>query len=159
MRKALRHKTSTIILFGFVLFVAHTTHPNEPDEMSWIVGTWERQSTKAITYESWRRLSDRTYEGESYRVSRDNRDTVFAESMLLVEMGREMFYIPKVDENAYPVPFRLTVLEDGKAVFENPEHDFPQRITYSRNPDGSLSVSVETIDREKRIEFNFTRRK
>jgi hypothetical protein len=77
----------------------HASSPNKPEEPQWIVGTWVRESGQSITYESWRRISDRTYEGESYRVSRASGDTVFVEFLLLAEMGGEMFYLPKVEEN------------------------------------------------------------
>src|SRR6266850_2648121 len=40
-------------------------------------------------------------------------------------------------------PFRLVKLEGKKAVFENPEHDFPQRIIYWLEADGSLSARIE----------------
>lgn len=39
--------------------------------------------------------------------------------------------------------FRLTSLEDRTAVFENPEHDFPQRITYRQAAEDSLAARVE----------------
>lgn len=39
--------------------------------------------------------------------------------------------------------FRLTRLEDGQAVFEAPEHDFPKRIIYRRNADGSNTARID----------------
>lgn len=39
--------------------------------------------------------------------------------------------------------FRMTHLEDGRAIFEAPEHDFPKRIIYRRNPDGSNTARIE----------------
>jgi hypothetical protein len=39
--------------------------------------------------------------------------------------------------------FRLTRLDDRTAVFENPEHDFPQRITYRQAAEDSLAARVE----------------
>ena len=40
-------------------------------------------------------------------------------------------------------PFRLTSLQQNRATFEAPEHDFPRRITYVRHSDGSLSVRID----------------
>lgn len=42
-----------------------------------------------------------------------------------------------------PVPFRLTLLEPGRAVWENPGHDFPTRIAYRRLPGDSLAARIE----------------
>lgn len=38
--------------------------------------------------------------------------------------------------------FPLKSLDDGVAVFENPAHDFPQRIIYRRTPDG-IAARIE----------------
>ena len=48
--------------------------------------------------------------------------------------------------------FALTIVEEGRVVFENPTHDFPQRIIYRR--DGNrLTARVEgTVDGELRGE-------
>jgi hypothetical protein len=59
------------------------------------------------------------------------------------------------------VPFKLISDENKKAVFENPEHDFPQRVIYVLNADGSMTALVEGKMRgqgeERRIEFQFNR--
>ncbi len=39
--------------------------------------------------------------------------------------------------------FRLTRIEDRTVVFENPEHDFPQRITYQQTAEDALGARVE----------------
>ena len=40
-------------------------------------------------------------------------------------------------------PFPLTSLEGQRATFENPDHEFPQRITYWLDDDGTLHARVE----------------
>ena len=39
--------------------------------------------------------------------------------------------------------FRVTAADGDAVVFENPTHDFPQRISYRRQPDGSLLARIE----------------
>jgi hypothetical protein len=39
--------------------------------------------------------------------------------------------------------FRLAELKDGMVTFSNPAHDYPQRIIYRREADGSLFARVE----------------
>ena len=39
--------------------------------------------------------------------------------------------------------FRLTSLRDGEAIFEAPEHDFPKRIIYRRNADGTRTARID----------------
>ncbi len=47
-------------------------------------------------------------------------------------------------------------LEDGKVVFENPEHDFPQRIIYERGDEGSLGARIEGIQNGKASSSKWT---
>jgi hypothetical protein len=39
--------------------------------------------------------------------------------------------------------FVLTSLRDGEAIFEAPEHDYPKRILYRTNPDGSRTARID----------------
>jgi hypothetical protein len=40
-------------------------------------------------------------------------------------------------------PFVLTSLRDGVATFEAPEHDYPKRILYRANADGSRTARID----------------
>ena len=56
--------------------------------------------------------------------------------------------------------FKLTSLKGGEAIFENPEHDFPKKIVYARQPDGSLLAAIEGPGRDgkpRRVEYPFKR--
>ena len=39
--------------------------------------------------------------------------------------------------------FRMVTLEDRRVVFENKEHDFPQRILYWLDAGGALHARIE----------------
>ncbi len=39
--------------------------------------------------------------------------------------------------------FRLTHVEDGQALFEAPEHDYPTRIWYTRDGESGLSARID----------------
>jgi hypothetical protein len=41
------------------------------------------------------------------------------------------------------VSFPATEISESKAVFENPAHDFPRRISYEKLPEDRLGVRVE----------------
>lgn len=44
-----------------------------------------------------------------------------------------------------PSRFKLVRSDGTSAIFENSDHDFPQRISYTRNGD-SLAVAISTLD-------------
>jgi hypothetical protein len=55
--------------------------------------------------------------------------------------------------------FRVTELTGNAVTFSNPEHDYPQRIIYRRQPDGSLLARIEgtTGSKDRHDEFKYAR--
>jgi len=51
--------------------------------------------------------------------------------------------------------FKLVKFEDERAVFENPEHDFPQRIIYAHKEGGSLLARIEGMSKGKPRSVDF----
>jgi hypothetical protein len=125
------------------------------------VGTWKRETAHDVTFETWRAPSGRTLEGEAHAESKETGERRLTESLLLVAMGGEIYYIPRPAESPLPVAFRLTAHTSGRAVFENPAHDFPKKIVYQKNADGSMTASLEGPGPGgqplRRIDFHFTR--
>jgi hypothetical protein len=127
--------------------------------LRWLDGAWVRQTQKGSAYERWRVLGERTMEGESWQVAKDGGARKVTESLLLCEMGGEVFYISKVAENPYPVAFKLVSHTPGHALFENPTHDFPTRIGYERTEQG-MTAWIEGPGEDgkpHKIEFVFER--
>lgn len=149
------------IVTGLILALSPTlSWAGDLEQLDWIIGKWKRESRRGEVYETWQRLSDSTVEGDSWIVSSSDGKKVPLESLLLVEMAGDVFYIPKVAENEYPVPFRLTSMEPGRVVFENPTHDFPQKIIYQRTGDDELKVTIEGPgdgEEARQVDFNFRR--
>ncbi|MEM8933092.1 MAG: DUF6265 family protein [Acidobacteriota bacterium] len=101
-------------------------------DIDWIVGRWVAED--GSSGESWTRVSPSTFEGVGRVGSTE-------ESLRLVEMSGQVFFLAKVDHNPMPTPFHATTCSAEQAVFENPEHDFPRRLDYQRDGD-SLTVTV-----------------
>jgi hypothetical protein len=55
--------------------------------------------------------------------------------------------------------FGLKEITDGRAVWENPKHDFPQRIIYRRGATGELVARIEGVTPrgERHIEWTMRR--
>ncbi len=60
-----------------------------------------------------------------------------------------------------PVEFPMVESSAKRVVFDNPKHDFPQRICYWTEPDGKLAARIEgTINGQKRaLEWRWERGK
>lgn len=128
------------------------------DELSWLAGEWQRETGNGLALERWRR-TDAGLAGEGLVVRGGQARPL--EALLLVEMAGETYYIAKPPENAYPVAFRLVSRTGGEFVFENTTHDFPQRITYRRTGENTMTASIEGPGESgapQRIDFEFIRR-
>ncbi len=66
------------------------------------------------------------------------------ESLRLAVEGDRVVYIAQPNGGA-PVRFAATTMSDSMAVFENAQHDFPQRITYRRLREDSLTAQIAGI--------------
>ena len=108
----------------------------------WVIGSWASESSDALSYEFWHQINDSTLAGRSYSVS--NGDTVSSEYIMLVERNGQISYVPTVREqnDDLPVEFKLKSITEMKMVFENPDHDFPQRISYEKLSGDSLIAEI-----------------
>lgn len=126
------------------------------EHISWLPGTWLAYDEKTVTTETWKIVSAGTYEGIGETRSAVNQQLVNAESLRLVEMSGEVFYLAKVTHNEHPVPFKLIEWSDTCAVFANPSHDFPKRLEYRLAAPDQMIVRVSDGN-EKGFTLKFQR--
>ena len=62
--------------------------------------------------------------------------------------------------NDKAVPFTLTTANTNSLVFENPAHDYPQKIVYQKNKSNGLVVTISGILQGKKSEekYSFTKK-
>lgn len=56
-----------------------------------------------------------------------------------------------------PTAFRLTARDGRSATFENPQHDFPQRVRYVRTGD-RMVATISRLDGSSAMSWTFRRR-
>jgi hypothetical protein len=112
------------------------------EKANWLIGEWQNNSETGRVCEIWEKENDSVYVGNSYSLR--NTDTVSSERIRLEEHGDKLFYIPVVkDQNAGEhIKFTLVSTVSNQLIFENPEHDFPQKIAYSLITDDSLFAEI-----------------
>jgi hypothetical protein len=111
-------------------------------KMDWLVGTWENKMPEGLLKETWAKENDSTYSGNAYFIN--PKDTVHFESIKLVQTGEDIHYIATAtgQNNDEPVEFKLTSEIESTFIFENPAHDYPQKITYKKINDKSLVATI-----------------
>ncbi len=110
--------------------------------LAWLAGSWTCDDGKTVSDEHWTRPAGGSMVGMSRTIARDR--TVFHEFMIIEETddGGVVMTVTVRDAKA-GVPFKLVKSGEKEAVFENPKHDFPQRIIYKRDSAEALSARIE----------------
>ena len=112
---------------------------------SWLLGEWSNETARGSITETWVKKTGLEFAGKSYVIR--GRDTVSSESILLKQEGDDIFYIPTVkgQNNELPVKFKLVSSSANELVFENPAHDFPQKIRYTLEAKDSLVAEISGL--------------
>jgi len=139
---------SALLVTSSLLFSCNSQNDKAPKTDSheliqsaeWLIGRWENTDDQGTLSETWKKDSDSSFAGASYYVS--GGDTIFSESIRLVEMDGGLHYIPSVsDQNeGKPVDFTLIHTTTNEFIFENRKHDFPQNIRYTLTNDSLIAV-------------------
>tara|TARA_R110000868_G_scaffold146220_2_gene366951 strand:+ start:4470 stop:4958 length:489 start_codon:yes stop_codon:yes gene_type:complete len=125
---------------------------NEKDKIKtahWLLGTWENKTAEGNLSESWEKVNDSTYEGQSYFIK--GKDTIHFETIQLQQKGEELIYNATVQgqNEDKPIPFKLTKTSEKELVFENPKHDYPQKISYKNVSKDSLITEISGMQSGK----------
>ncbi len=122
---------------------------------AWLLGDWQNKTPRGITVESWKKLNDSTYLAKSYQLR--GLDTVSSEHVRLEEHHGNLYYIPTVknQNDGKPVIFKMTTASADGFIFENPEHDFPQKITYNRISKDSVAAEISGTYKGKQRAIKF----
>lgn len=123
--------------------------------LAWMSGSWVNEQGERWTEESWTAPRGGMMLGAGSSGRGDTVRDWEHMRIALDEAGVLSFWgSPK---GAPPVAFRLVSLADGQAVFENPRHDFPQRIAYRRDGE-ALVATISLQDGSKAISWRYKRR-
>ena len=126
------------------------------DRLGWLQGCWELSSGNRIVEEQWTRPRGGIMLGVG-RTTRDGRLVEYETVVLREQDGRLAYEAhPSGQESAV---FLSTEVTDTRVVFENPAHDFPQRVGYELGSPDGLSVWVEgsVKGQSRRIDFPYRR--
>ena len=130
--------------------------PAPIESLSWMAGCWQRPRPDGLIEEHWMAPRGGTMLGMSRTVA--GARTAEHEFIRIETLDGVLSYVARPSRQA-ETAFALASIGEGTVVFANPAHDFPQRIGYRRNPDGSLTAWIEgTIEGTPRTrEFAYRR--
>jgi hypothetical protein len=114
----------------------------ELEKAEWLLGRWENNSKEGNLSEVWKKENDSLYKGGAYFII--GKDTVFRESVDLLQRDGKLFYIVSIEgqNNEKPVEFEMKSANDKQIAFENPAHDYPTKIIYNKIADDSIVAEI-----------------
>lgn len=138
-----------------LLLVAAAPAERRLDSLEWLAGHWSTEGSGAWTEESWAPARGGMMLGTNLSGAAERAEAY--EFMRLTEDADGSIQFWGSPGGKPPVAFELVSSGPNEAVFENPAHDFPQRIRYWR--DGAmLRAEVSDMGGAKAMRWTFKRR-
>lgn len=114
-------------------------------DLAWLAGSWQSvdmdDGHTTVSEEHWTDGTGGTMFGVNRLIADDQ--TVFFEYLRIESNDdNERFYVAQPRGRSPGTYFRLIELRGQCTVFENPAHDFPQRVVYERRGD-ILNARIE----------------
>ncbi len=138
------NKLKTLLILSAFLFINTVYGQNSSTEklkkLEWLTGKWVRTNAKAgeSGYEKWEKSSGSKLSGKG--VTLKGKEVVFVEDMDFELKGKDLYYVVRVTGEKQPTYFKLTALSTDGFVCENPQNEFPKKISYKRKGNNLKAV-------------------
>lgn len=128
------------------------------DALAWLAGTWKCEHNGRTVTLHWSEPVAREMIGSTQTREAGSATAYGAVFSIRIGPDRCVEFIGTALGSS-KAKFKLTHSTPREAVFENPAHDFPQRISYTLRDDGTLLAAIEGAKNGKtrRVEFPYRR--
>ena len=124
------------------------------EQLAWLAGAWTGTMGGSSIEERWSPIAGGAMLAISRTVS--GQRMVAFEYLRIVERDGGLVYVAQPNGRS-PTEFVLTLVEEKRVVFENPQHDFPQRIEYARQGEAGLRATISDLTGGRAQSFEFKR--
>lgn len=147
-------------LVRFAIFASMIAGANAQNPVTTIeafggmAGCWERgdKVKNLLVSEQWMKPAGTSMIGMGRTVK--NGKTADYEFMRIEQRADGIFFVAKPKANANETAFKLKSSTANEFVFENPEHDFPQRVIYKLNGK-TMAGRIEGMQNGKSMGIDF----
>lgn len=137
---------SPLVVLALAAPVVAAADAQEAAALAWLGGSWSGVRDGVASEEHWTTPDGGALIGLHKEV-RDGKMVSF-EFLRIVEEGSRVCYVASPRGGA-PTSFCAVELGERRVVFENLQHDFPQRVLYWLDDRGDLHARVEGPPNEK----------
>ena len=138
---------------------AVTRAPATIAQLAWIAGTWSgvNGTTNPLTVEErWTPAASGGMIGVGRTLRAGNALASF-EFLCMAERDGGLVYIAMPDARPTPTFFIATTVTADSVTFENPAHDYPKTIRYTRRADGALETTIGGTPTQRTTTFVLNR--
>jgi len=123
-------------------------------QLAWLAGCWEREGPERHTIEQWTAPRGGMMLGLNQTTARGR--TIAWEYLRIASVDGRLV-LTALPSGQAEGSFDAIELTDSSIVFSDPGHDFPQTVSYRRQPDGSLLGRIEGTEdgRTRSVDFPF----
>lgn len=123
------------------------------DDLAWLKGCWSSNRDDRTITEHWLKPAGGTMLGINRTVA-DGKTVEFEFMQIRQEAGSGLLFVAKPSGQP-EATFKLIKGSAREVIFENPQHDFPQRVIYRLQDDGSLLGRIEGVSKGKERSVDF----
>ena len=145
------------ILIALLIPVAVAGPDAKLSDLAWLAGSWTGSQGETRIEEHWTTPAGGMMVGMHRDLPRGR--SAFFEFLRIVEAEGEIAYLAMPAGRHPPTRFRLLSMSERRVVFENPGHDFPQRILYWIDDEGILHARIEGEEDGETREAEWTYRR
>jgi hypothetical protein len=109
--------------------------------LAWLAGCWSAEQGEAGSGEQWLAPAGGTMFGVS-RTVKNGKTVEFEFMQLRANDDGKLVFIAMPSGQKETMFFASATAKDS-VTFENPQHDFPQKVIYRLQPDGRLIARIE----------------
>jgi hypothetical protein len=137
--------TRLILVAALLLLAGATAKAADISQLAWLGGCWKAETAEPGSGEHWLPLAGGTMLGVSRTVKQGM--TIEFEFMQIGTMQNGGLAFTAMPSGQRATVFPMLRLAEAEVVFENPEHDFPQRVIYQREGTAKLRARIEGMRR------------
>jgi hypothetical protein len=142
---------------ALLFFVLTALNAGAAEQLAWLHGCWHSSQSGREVTEHWMKPAGKTMLGVNHTIA-DGKTIAYEFMRIVEEENGEVFFVA-TPSGQKETRFKLVKVSNREAVFENPAHDFPQRVIYRLQEDCSLLGRIEGTSRGKEQAIDFTMQK
>jgi hypothetical protein len=118
----------TLVVLALMALPADARQKPTLDALAWMAGSWSGTARGIEMEEQWTLPKGNSMIGLHRDVGKGR--TLGFEFLRIEQQGDAIVYLSMPNGRSPATPFPLKEVSGTRVVFENPSHDFPQRIIY-----------------------------